>query len=111
VASVIGFSQQPDVDRILRAAIRDRRLVTFVLHGFPRRVEPHDYGIIDSAAKLFFYQVGGRSRSRPPVGWRWAFLSDIRGLEMLEEHFPGTRDTGGPHAQWDLLFASVSRDV
>ena len=82
-----------DVDRLLRFAIEERRIVSFTLHGFHRRAEPHDYGIVDGMRKLFFYQVGGRSRSGRPVGWRWAKLDDIEHFAVLEDTFAGSRQT------------------
>jgi hypothetical protein len=98
-----------DVDRLLRSAIHDRRIVTFMLHGCHRRAEPHDYGIIGGVPKLFFYQVGGRSRSGRPVGWRWAVIAEIEHLAVLDETFEGTRQTGSDrHIEWDVLFATVS---
>lgn len=97
------------LDFALRTAIRDRRVVSFLLHGLPRRAEPHDYGIIAGVPKLFFYQVGGRSRSGTPFGWRWAALSDVANFEILEATFAGQRAApSGRHVTWDVLFASVS---
>ena len=98
-----------DVDRVLRSAIRERRIVTFMLHGYHRRAEPHDYGIIGGIPKLFFYQVGGRSRSGPPVGWRWAVIAEIEDLTILDDTFEGSRRTvSDRHIEWDVLFATVS---
>jgi hypothetical protein len=100
-----------EVDRLLRAAIAERRLVLFTLDGLRRIAEPHDYGIIGGVPMLFFYQIGGESRSVPPVGWRWAELTRIAGLEILRNHdpFPGSRPAAsGRHVHWDTLFASVS---
>ena len=98
-------------DRLLRAAIADRRLVTFTLGGRHRIAEPHDYGIIGGVAKLFFYQVGGQSRSPSPVGWRWAELTRIVDLRILQDHdrFSGARPTASErHVHWDTLLATVS---
>ena len=97
------------VDFILRRAIRDRRIITFTLHDLPRRAEPHDYGIINGAAKLFFYQVGGQSRSARPVGWRWAVVSEIAALEVTDQTFSGSRPASSErHVHWDVLFATVN---
>jgi len=97
-------------DALICAAIAERRLVTFTLDGFRRIAEPHDYGIIDGAPRLFFYQVGGESRSGRPIGWRWGVLSRISGLRILGDTFPGPRSVpSGRHIQWDTLIASVSR--
>jgi hypothetical protein len=96
-------------DELLCAAITERRLVAFDLDGFPRIAEPHDYGIIDGVARLFFYQIGGQSRSGRPIGWRWALLPKISNLHLLGDTFPGTRPApSGRHVHWDMLIATVS---
>lgn len=98
-----------DIDRLLRFAISERRILTFTLHGLPRRAEPHDYGIINGVTKLFFYQVGGRSRSGRPIGWRWAIVDEISDATVLHARFGGTRPApSGRHVKWDVLFATVS---
>jgi hypothetical protein len=110
--TVVPFPGSPDIERTLCRAIETRRLVAFVLQGFPRRAEPHDLGIVHGVKKLFFYQAGGRSRSGRPFGWRWAALRDIRDLQVLDEQFDGPRDAHTAHrVQWDRLIASVSRRV
>ena len=84
--------------------------MAFTLNGFRRIAEPHDYGIVDGVARLFFYQVGGESRSRPPVGWRWGSLSEISELRILPDGFAGPRRApSGRHVRWDALIASVSK--
>jgi hypothetical protein len=57
-----------DVDRLLRLAIRERRIITFRLRRLHRRAEPHDYGIMGGVVKLFqwttlFATVSGRPTS------------------------------------------------
>ncbi len=100
----------PDgIDAALRTAIERRSLVSFVLDGCERIAEPHDYGVIDGKIKLFFYQVGGASRSSRPVGWRWAELPKMSRLELLDRPFDGPRAApSGRHVRWDRLYASVS---
>jgi hypothetical protein len=94
----------------LCAAIAALRLVSFSLQGFERIAEPHDYGVIGGRRRLFFYQVGGASRSAPPVGWRWADIGDIAGLRALDRRFDGPRPaSSGRHQKWDRIIASVSR--
>lgn len=96
------------LDRLLRRAIAERRLVSFTLHGRSRIGEPHDYGIHQGRARLFFYQVGGES-SRP-LSWRWADLDEISQLEVLDRTFAGARPApSGRHNVWERLYASVSR--
>jgi len=96
-------------DQLLRDAIGTRRLVSFTLHGRRRIGEPHDYGIIDGVRRLFFYQVGGESRSGRPYGWRWGDVSNISDLKILGERFSGPRPArSGRHVRWDVLVATVS---
>ncbi len=98
-----------NVDQLLRTAIAERRLIAFVLDERARLAEPHDYGMINGEPRLFFYQIGGESRSRRPLGWRWAALSKISQLHVLDEHFGGTRPVpSGRHVQWDEVLATVS---
>lgn len=99
----------PAVDALLCAAIAERRLIAFTLDGFRRTAEPHDYGVIAGAPKLFFWQVAGGSRSGPPVGWRWGVLARMSDVQVLDGHFPGPRAApSGRHIRWDRLIATVS---
>ena len=101
--------ESTNLDRSLRTAIRERRLVAFVLDGKPRLAEPHDYGLIDGEPRLFCYQVAGESRSGRPFGWRWAALRKISDLRVTDRHFRGPRPApSGKHVKWDALFATVS---
>ena len=97
------------LDSLLRAAIADRRLVSFTLHGMLRVGEPHDYGVADGVPTLFFYQTGGKSGSGRPLGWRNAVIGEVTGLRLLQERFAGTRPAlTGRHKKWDQLYATVS---
>jgi len=97
-------------ERRLCEAIAGLRLVSFSLQGFARIAEPHDFGVIGGRRRLFFYQVGGESRSAPPVGWRWADVGDIADLRALDRQFDGARPApSGRHQRWDRIIASVSR--
>jgi hypothetical protein len=98
-----------DADQLLRAAIANKRLVSFTLDGCRRIAEPHDYGIINGVGKLFFYQVGGESRSGRPLGWRWGKLSKVSEVRILDGRFSGPRPApSGRHIHWDVLIATVS---
>jgi hypothetical protein len=102
-------SGHPSVDETICAAIADRRLIAFELHGHPRIGEPHDYGVIKGVPTLFFYQVGGESRSGKPLGWRRAAVAEISGLRVLDRGFAGSRPTStNRHMKWDRLIATVS---
>ena len=101
---------EPDLDKLLRRAIAERRVVTFALEGMKRIAEPHDYGLIDHQPRLLFYQLGGQSRSGRPIGWRWATpVSKISQFDVTDRHFAGRRPAPtGRHVKWDTLFASAS---
>ena len=98
-----------NVDRLLRHAIGERRLISFLLNGCRRIGEPHDYGVHKGVPRLFFYQIGGESNSGTALGWRWAEVPKISQLQVLENTFAGPRlASSGAHQQWDTLFASVA---
>ena len=97
----------PEIDELLRKAIREKRLIRFVYKHKPRLVEPHDYGVHNSVVKLFGFQVAGLS-SEPLPNWRWAAVNGISDLELLRRHFPGRRDSpSGRHHRWDQIWARV----
>jgi hypothetical protein len=105
-----GAMSVEEVERVLAEAILGRRLVSFVLDGRRRIAEPHDLGVIHAERRLFFYQVGGESRSGRAEGWRWAKLDKVSRMELLPETFAGSRPTpSGRHHEWETLTASVSR--
>ncbi|MBV9302990.1 MAG: hypothetical protein JOY62_16180 [Acidobacteriaceae bacterium] len=98
---------EPRIDGLLRTAIRQKRLIRYIYTGKLRIVEPHDYGIHNGVVKLFGYQVRGSS-SKPLPNWRWAQVSSISDLFLLDEQFPGRRPSqSGKHHQWDQIFARV----
>jgi hypothetical protein len=98
-----------EVDRVLRQAIAERRLVTFEYQGLPRIGEPHDYGRRKGKDQLNFFQTGGRSRSGKVPDWRTPDVDGIRSLALTPERFAGTRPTpSGRHLDWDELYASVT---
>ena len=98
---------EPEVDRLLRAAIAHKHVIQFLYKSKPRIVEPHDYGIHKGNVKLFGFQVGGLS-SEPLPNWRWVLVNSISDLRLLDEKFPGRRPTAsGKHHVWDQLFIRV----
>jgi len=106
------MAEIPTLHNTLCTAIAERRLLSFSSRRCSRIAEPHDYGVIGGVRKLLYYQVGGRSNSEPPTGWRWAEAAEMSGVNLLEQRFPGPRDApSGRHVNWDEIFASVSRRV
>ena len=98
---------EPKLDKLLRAAIKQKCLIQFTYKEKLRIVEPHDYGIHKGRIKLFGFQVGGRS-SEPLPNWRWTLVNSIADLRLLDQRFPGRRPTlSGKHHQWDQIFIRV----
>src|SRR5258708_1736377 len=96
-----------DVDELLRAAIKQKRLVRLVYRNKLRILEPHDYGIHKGAVKLLGYQVAGAS-SNPLPNWRWMEIRFISEIHLLDRTFPGGRPSpSGKHHSWDQLFIRV----
>ena len=94
-------------DPLLSSAIEHRRMIRLVYHGKERRVEPHDYGILNGTAQLLGYQVAGASSRRLP-NWILMKVNEMVDLELLEKTFAGGRPTAsGKHLQWDILFIRV----
>jgi hypothetical protein len=97
----------PLIDREIRLAIRERRLVELVYGGRRRIVEPHDYGVRHGVTKLLVYQVRGESGG-PVPGWRELDVPKISGFTVLDETFPGSRGAAhDDHKRWDRVFARV----
>jgi hypothetical protein len=78
----------PILDKLIRTAIRRRRLLEYRYQNRNRIVEPHDYGIPGGSIKLFTYQLGGSS-SKPLPNWRMMFVAGISGAHMMNESFSG----------------------
>ena len=73
------------LDRLLRTAIEQTRLLQLRYHDKNRIVEPHDYGEHNGIIKLLTWQVAGAS-SGPLPNWR---------------------TPSGKHHKWDKLFLRV----
>jgi hypothetical protein len=97
-----------DVDRLLRLAIAEKRLISLTYAGYARVGEPHDYGSRNGKDQLNFYQTAGGSSSGK-LDWRTLDAERIAQLQLRDEHFAGTRATdSGRHIEWDHLYATVT---
>ena len=94
------------VDRQLRIAIANHRLIRFTYGSVVRVAEPHDYGLQHGALRLLVYQTRSSSFSR---GWRLLDVGKIGALTVLEQTFAaGTRrEAHQHHYEWDAVFARV----
>jgi hypothetical protein len=94
-------------DELIRRAIRERRLIEFMLHGLQRVAEPHVYGAYRGTTQLLIYQVRGQSRSGGLPDWRRVDVSEMRNALLSDERFATPRVTGRGLTEWDLVFARV----
>jgi hypothetical protein len=97
-----------NIDRAIRRAIKQKRLIEFRLHDFVRVGEPHDYGLRNGTVQLLVYQLGGKSHSGGLPDWRCVKVSEISELQLLKATFEGGRVVpSGSHHQWDELYLRV----
>jgi predicted nucleic acid-binding protein len=102
------LSAEP-VDKLLRRAIRGKRLVSLMYDGLLRIGEPHDYGSRKGKDQLNFYQTAGASKTGRLPSWRTLDVRDISEVKLLEGGFGGTRSTRTQrHLDWDEVYASVT---
>ncbi|HZN95912.1 MAG TPA: hypothetical protein VFB81_24525 [Myxococcales bacterium] len=99
-----------DMDRLLRLAIAEKRMIRFVMgDGEARLGEPHDYGTLKGVDRVLVYQVGGASRSGGLPDWRLVTVGKISELEVTEFTFEGPRGMTRGGYRWERILASVSR--
>jgi hypothetical protein len=99
-----------DISQQLCTAIMRRSLVMFEYGDLIRVVEPHRVGInSDGHATLSGWLRAGYGRSDPTGGWRNYLVSDIRGLQILDAPFTGTRpDYPGDDARMREVFCQLT---
>ncbi len=77
---------------IICEAIKNRNVLEFTYHGYPRVVEPHAYGLSQASNEVIrCYQTGGLSHSRIVPCWQLMKVDDIEFLTVREKHFVGER--------------------
>lgn len=89
------------MEKIIIEAIRSKRLLAFTYSGLPRTIEPHIYGINDGGHQILGYQVRGSSSKGNVPDWRRFNLLAIHDLQILDETFPGRRQSSRQHSRWD----------
>lgn len=76
------------MNRLILAAIEERRLLKLAYSAGNRIVEPHVYGVGgDGGTLLRCYQVGGESLSRERYGWKLLRGEEIGNVEVLDVAF------------------------
>ena len=97
------------LDRLLRFAIENRRLIELGYHNSVRVAEPHDYGIYKDTERLLVFQLRDSVHHSPQaVGWRLFNTSEIQECFVLEKGFSGSRGRlHQSHLVWDTVFLRV----
>ena len=76
------------MNRLIAAAVEQRRLLKLAYTAGNRIVEPHVYGVDgDDQELLRCYQIGGESVSQERYGWKLLRDDDISRVEVLDVHF------------------------
>ena len=90
------------MDDLIIAAIKEKKILSFTYNGHARIAEPHIYGISEGVHQLLGYQIRGSSSSGHLPEWRRFKVSAMQNLQILNEFFPGRRDSpSGKHSYWD----------
>lgn len=96
------------MDEIIINALAEKKIVTFLYHGYARTCEPHVFGITNGKRQLLCYQTGGGSQRGGIPQWRRFDLGEINSLEVTTEEFPGKRPVPHPFSIWDSVISTVS---
>ena len=84
-------SELTGTERVVRATL-EHRVLRFNYAGHPRTVEPQLVGIHENGEPLLVaFQTGGTSSTGAVPGWRTFRTSELDGVEVGDETFPGLR--------------------
>jgi hypothetical protein len=104
----MGVTIPDELDRDIRFAIANKRLLELRYNGQARTVEPHDYGRHKGVVHLLAYQLRGASTAKGPQ-WRDFDVAKIEHCTVLDRTFPGSRGRDHRnHKVWDELWARVT---
>jgi hypothetical protein len=98
------------MDNLVVQAIRDKMLIKFNYHGFPRIAEPHIFGIKHGVKQMLIFQVDGdSSKGKADLpNWRRVDLAQVTDLVVLDQAFSGPRPyPSGKHSSWDVQLEVV----
>ncbi len=76
------------MNRLIAAAVEQRRLLKLAYTAGNRIVEPHVYGLDGNSRELLrCYQLAGESASRERAGWKLLRAGDVAAVEVLDVRF------------------------
>jgi len=91
---------------MIKTAILNKNLLSFIYDGKLREGEPHIWGMSGGKEYLLFYQLSGGSNSKNPYPWRMCELDKIENLQILNQKFAGSRGDGS-NTKFTEIFAVV----
>jgi len=96
------------VDKMIRRAICEKKLLAYDYDEYHRIAEPHVYGMKNGDDGMLVYQIEGESSSGGLPNWRRMKLEGITNMTVLDETFLGKRPVNGLHSSWDVIYLIVS---
>lgn len=86
------------MENIIKKAIENKQLLSFVYNDKNRIVEPYTFGYSHKGDDtLIAYQVEGGSNSSKDLGWRQFIIDNIKNLVLLDNKFDDIRDGYNPN--------------
>lgn len=104
--TVLSFES---LDRRIRRAIAEKRLIEIRYKNAVRLAEPHDYGVIDGMERLLIFQLRGPDSGKGAVGWRLLDLVKLESCVVTDRTFASSRaQPHQQHYQWETIYARVT---
>lgn len=101
--------EEKTTEAVIRAALREHRILEFHYRGHARRAEPHALGRVkDGRSALLAWQAAGSSRSEPPPGWRTFLLTEIENLGTVPGKFSPRPDYRPEKTRFKEILAEVA---
>lgn len=81
------------MEKLIKEAIENRKILEFKYQGFNRVVEPHTFGVFSNGNVLLIaFQIDGGSKSRKPPFWSNFLIDEIEDLSIMDKSFLKPRD-------------------
>ncbi len=97
-------------ERLIRQALKEKRVLEFRYHGFARSVEPHAAGRVgDGKVALLGWQAAGGSATEPPPGWRTFIVADIEKPKLRKTKFVARPDYDPKKTNLKAITAEIAK--
>lgn len=96
-------------NQIIIQAISSLKLIKLTYDSQTRLVEPHVLGYRNYELELLTWQITNQSEFGTKEGWRTFQLKKITQLEIVDQHFAGSRLTNSHYkTKWDSVVKIVN---